>query len=132
MPAIQNLARMLLAAHLLLSPLVFCRATTEAFESNKVLLLVSVATVLVALGFPALIKFLTATWHGQRCGWNGGILAAPDLSSAGVLLFVLSGTLSTMFSISPHTSWRGGHDSYAGLVTVVGYAVLFFSTRLLF
>src|SRR5262249_39421534 len=51
--------------------------------------------------------------------------------SAGVLLLLVSAAASTVFSISPRTSFRGADGSHAGLLTVAGYVALFFATRTL-
>jgi O-antigen ligase/tetratricopeptide (TPR) repeat protein len=37
--------------------------------------------------------------------------------------------VSTVASVSPHTSWRGAPESCAGLQTVLGYAALYFGVR---
>jgi O-antigen ligase/tetratricopeptide (TPR) repeat protein len=112
-----HLARVVLWLHLLLSPLVFCTATAEAFEENKVALLTLTAVTLAALGLSALAE-------GGRLR-----LGTRDPITLGVLLFTASGVVSTVFSISPRTSWRGSPDSHAGLVTLLGYLALFLATR---
>jgi O-antigen ligase/tetratricopeptide (TPR) repeat protein len=45
------------------------------------------------------------------------------------VLFLISAAVSTVTSISPRTSFYGAHDSFAGLVTITAYTVLFFATR---
>jgi O-antigen ligase len=47
----------------------------------------------------------------------------------GVLAFSQSAVVSTIFSNSPRTSWRGAYDSHGGLITILGYVVLFFAAR---
>ena len=47
----------------------------------------------------------------------------------GVLLLTLSAAASTVGSISPLVSLLGADQSFAGLITVTAYAVLFFATR---
>jgi O-antigen ligase/tetratricopeptide (TPR) repeat protein len=47
----------------------------------------------------------------------------------GFLLFLASAAVSTVTSISPRTSFFGAHESYAGLLTIAAYTVLFFATR---
>ena len=49
----------------------------------------------------------------------------------GLVLFVLSAVVSTVLSRAPWISLQGGHESYFGLLTVLGYVVLFFATRAL-
>jgi O-antigen ligase/tetratricopeptide (TPR) repeat protein len=108
--------RALLFAHLALSPLVFSSETIEAFEYNKIALLLAVAIVLGALAPRAL-----------RLG--PGLLRDP--LGLGVVLFAGSAVVSTLTSISPWTSVLGAHESYFGLTTLLAYAVLFFATRFL-
>src|SRR5439155_19485510 len=47
----------------------------------------------------------------------------------GVVLFVLSAIVSTVISRAQWISLQGANESYFGLLTVLGYAVLFFATR---
>src|SRR5262249_19687548 len=51
-----RLARRVLALHLLLSPLVFCTRTAEAFEENKAALLRLAALLLAGLGVAGLLE----------------------------------------------------------------------------
>jgi O-antigen ligase/tetratricopeptide (TPR) repeat protein len=112
----------LLAAHLVLSPLVFSRSTLEVFEYNKVALLLLTALALAALGTAAALGRLgQAAADVRRLG--------RDPIALGVVLYVVSAVLSTALSISPRTSLYGAHESFTGLLTVVGYTVLFFATR---
>ncbi len=107
----------MLFGHLALSPLVFSRATIEAFEYNKVALLLAAAIVLGALAPRALVV-------GRR-------ILVGDPLTLGVVLFLASAVVSTLGSISPWTSLRGAHESNFGLTTLLGYAVLFLATRAL-
>jgi O-antigen ligase len=109
----------LLLVHLVLSPLLFCRGTLDSFEENKVALLTLTAVSLAALGVSA--------WMARRAEFPVRL----DLVTLGFLLFASSAILSTMGSISPRTSWRGAAESHAGLLTVLGYVVLFLATRTL-
>jgi O-antigen ligase/Tfp pilus assembly protein PilF len=107
---------------LFLSPLVFHRETLEVFEYNKIALLRVTAIALMGLGL--------AAWVGRRWSelWANlrPLLRNPIVW--GVVLFLLSAILSTVTSISPRTSFWGAHESYAGLLTMLTYAVLFFAT----
>jgi O-antigen ligase/tetratricopeptide (TPR) repeat protein len=109
--------RAVLVVHLALSPLLFSRETIEAFEYNKVALLVAAAIVLGALAPRAL-----ALGPGRL---------ARDPLALGVVLFVGSAVVSTLTSISPWTSVVGAHESDFGLTTFLAYAVLFLATRAL-
>lgn len=116
---IGSVGRGLLALHLLLSPLLFFRFTCDAFETNKVALLIAVAVLLAALLVTRFVLCPVPNWRGHT----------PDLSTIGIGIFVLSAIASTIFSISPRTSLMGSHESPAGLLTIVGYAVLFVAMR---
>jgi O-antigen ligase/tetratricopeptide (TPR) repeat protein len=107
----------LLVIHLVLSATLFSTTTTEVFEFNKVALLI-LAALLLATGAAA-----------RR--WNGWRNAMREPVGVCVALFLASSVLSTVFSCSPLTSLRGAQESFAGLGTVAGYAVLFFATRAL-
>jgi O-antigen ligase/tetratricopeptide (TPR) repeat protein len=106
--------RAVLFVHLVLSPLVFSRQTIEAFEYNKVALLLAAAIVLAALAPGALVP-------------RAGLLRDP--LGLGVVLFTVSALVSTALSISRWTSLLGANESYAGLGTVLAYAILFLATR---
>ena len=111
------MGRAVLFGHLALSPLVFSRATIEAFECNKVALLLVAAIVLGALAPRAL------------AGGPGALAGDPLV--LGVALFLASAVVSTLASISPWISLLGAHESNFGLTTLLGYAVLFLATRAL-
>src|SRR4051794_18931868 len=115
---IPSAMRWLLALHLLLVPLVFSTHTVEAFEANKIALLLTTAVLVGAL----------ALWS-----WLPRFDALPSLRddwiSLGFVLLALSALVSTIFSVSPLLSWRGDHANGFGLRTVLAYLVLFFATR---
>jgi O-antigen ligase len=119
-PSLAGIGRGLLFVHLLLSPLVFWRGTLEAFEYNKVALLTGTAILLCGLGAMAVAGRALAI-DRIRC-----LVRIPAVWGVG--LFLLSACLSTVFSISPRTSFWGAHESYAGLLTCLAYVVLFFAT----
>ncbi len=111
------LARGLLFAHLLLSPLAFTTGTVEAFEFNKVALLHLTALGLLGLGLAQSIR-------------RGGLPRLPrEPVTLGFLAFTVSAAVSTVLSVSPRTSFFGAHESFAGLTTVAAYLVLFLATR---
>jgi O-antigen ligase len=114
--------RVILFAHLLLSPLVFYRGTLEVFEYNKVTLLRGTGIVLLGLGLAA---WIGRSWREFRAILRP-LIREPIVW--GVVLFLLSAALSTITSISPRTSFWGANESYAGLFTVFAYAVMFFGT----
>lgn len=114
------LGRGLLFAHLALGPLVFCTACQEAFEFPKVALL-TLTALLLALGLAIL----------PECGIGDVRRAMRDPIHLGVVLLMASAIVSTLSSVSPRTSLFGSPSSYAGLLTVLSYAVLFAATRML-
>jgi O-antigen ligase/tetratricopeptide (TPR) repeat protein len=115
----------LLLLHLLLSPLLFCRGTLDSFEENKIALLTLTALTLAALGLTIWIE------RSALGAPRFSSLARLDPVTWGILLFAGSALLSTVCSVSPRTSWRGAVESHAGLVTALGYLVLFLATRVL-
>ncbi len=111
--------RWVLLLHLVLSPLLFCTWTADAFEGPKAFLLTAAALVLAGLAASA--------WFARGAPLRPP--ARPDLATLGLILFVASAGLSTIFSISPLISWRGAADSHAGLQTLLAYLILYLSTR---
>jgi O-antigen ligase/Tfp pilus assembly protein PilF len=120
-----KIGRIVLFAHLLLSPLLFHPESLEVFEYNKVALLRGAGIVLLGLGLAA---WIARPWSAVRASL-GPVVRDPIVW--GIVLFLLSAILSTITSISPRTSFWGAHESYAGLFTVFAYTVLFFGTMLL-
>jgi O-antigen ligase/Tfp pilus assembly protein PilF len=133
LPTAASVGRGVLLVHLMLSPLVFTRLTTEAFESNKVALLLLSALVLAGVGlWAALSRAVGAPPDERRAAPRrvaGELLRDP--LALGFLLFAASAAVSTATSISPWTSLLGANESYAGLGTTVSFVVLFFATRTL-
>jgi O-antigen ligase/tetratricopeptide (TPR) repeat protein len=125
-------ARAILLLHLALSPLVFSNCTTEGFEFCKVALLGLAAIVLGALWLSMALGRLAQKSSGEPL--PAGLLRRVwewrrQPIALGFLLFLASAALSTVTSISPRTSFFGAHESYAGLLTVAAYTMLFFATR---
>ncbi len=118
-PRSADAGRRVLLLHLVLSPLLFCTWTSDIFEGPKAALLTAAALVLAGLAASAWIA------DGTPLRWP----ARSDLLTLGMLLFVASAALSTIFSISPLTSWRGSPDSHAGLQTLLAYLILYLATR---
>lgn len=131
-----TLGRCFLLVHLIVSPLVFSKETVEVFEYNKVAALVVAAIVLLAGGgwYLARRVFLAAPSDAAearaRLGREVGAVVRDPLA-LGFGLFFLSAGASTVASISPRISLFGAHESFAGLLTILAYTVLFFGTRAL-
>jgi O-antigen ligase len=116
-----SIGRAILLVHLFLSPLVFCRATAEVFEANKVALLLLATIVLATLGLSGVIGQSLRT---PVAGWG-------DPLNAGVWLVLFAAVASTAASVSPRTSLLGAPESHGGLLTVLGYFAVFMATRAL-
>lgn len=125
--------RGLLFAHLLLSPLLFSRHTVEAFEFPKAAFLWFTAILLAASGLSAIAWELSRGRGAEmwaRLREEADHFVRDPLTVA-VSLVVAAAFASTVASMSPRTSLRGAPESYAGLSTVMAYAILFFATRIL-
>lgn len=117
----------LLLAHLVLSPLVFSRFSVEIFEFPKMLLLGAGVMLLVGLSlWRWMSRPLTGTWDHVA---GTMISVGRDPIALGVVILLLSGCVSTVFSLSPWTSLRGDPKSFGGLGTLAAYCLLFFFTR---
>jgi O-antigen ligase len=117
--------RTLLWLNLLATAVVFSTRTTEAFELPKTLVVRGVALAL-AVG-------MVAVWgvaaDRRRAMVSGLRELASDWVSLGVALSWAAAAVSAVTSISPRTSFWGAQGSFAGLVALSAYAVLFFATR---
>lgn len=113
-------ARFVLCALLVLVPLALCPTTVDPFEQAKAALLTAGSVVLVGLGLAG------GAFRGESLR-RLRLVRDPLLS--GFVLLTISAIVSTVFSLSPRTSWRGAVDSNAGLQTVLGYLVVFLATR---
>jgi O-antigen ligase/tetratricopeptide (TPR) repeat protein len=129
-----EMTRTIIVIHLVLSPLVFSRYTLEAFEYNKVALLVLTALVLTASGLTCVVNQAFRLPPGHRLGilWSSVRDFIAEPIALGFSLYGASAVISTVASVSPRTSLLGTYESYAGLGTVAGYLVLFMATRALF
>jgi O-antigen ligase/tetratricopeptide (TPR) repeat protein len=113
-----RVARGVVLLLVVLVPVAFWRGTVEAFEVNKLALLQLAALALTALLVPALLR-------------SGGMELGRGLVPLGAGLLVLSGSLSTLTSVSPWTSLLGAHESLAGLATFVPLLVVLLAGRAL-
>ncbi|MEK7747789.1 MAG: O-antigen ligase family protein [Nitrospirota bacterium] len=135
----------LLFAHLLLSPLVFGRGLVEAFEFPKAALLIITSVLLLALwGWEAIAHLLQEkpqikTKEKKKRGDPLGVrqqletllgIRLSDPITIGISLFLVFAFFSTLFSVSPRTSFYGDDDSSAGLITILSYTILFFGTKI--
>ncbi|MFL5340612.1 MAG: O-antigen ligase family protein [Gemmataceae bacterium] len=103
----------LLTLHLAVSPLLFCRGTSDVFELAKVSWLILTAILLTVM----------AVTH--RVSWPRG----GRLTAWGIGLFVASASASTAGSLSWRQSLLGTTDNRLGLIAIIALAILFFATR---
>src|SRR5882672_7994808 len=117
---------------LLLLPIVFLRTLPDAFEFPKMELLATGAVLILALG---------AIQESARIGASGAtswLAALPprltawvraDPLGAGVVAYLGSAFVSTVFSMRPALSLFGAPESLAGLKTAMATASVFFASR---
>ena len=114
----------------------------ESFESPKVAILITTAILLLA-GFVA--QWMQVQQPDKKTKKEAKKEKRKDIHllrglfdwdftepvTLGMLLFLASAFFSTVFSISSRTSFYGEDDSYAGLITIISYTILFLSTKAL-
>lgn len=120
-----DFGRSVLFLTLLGCPLLFSTTTLEAFEFPKVLLLRAVALAFAGAGLYRLARPVA----GAEGAWTALTGWRRDPLSWAVLALLAAGTASCVASVSPLTSLRGAHESFAGLLTLASYVVLFFALR---
>lgn len=103
----------LLAAILLALPLVFATQTQDQFELPKQLLLRALSSL--ALGL-----LLALALADGKFRWRRGPLDWPVLAWSLWLL------VCTAASVAPAVSWRGEYENFAGSLTQLNYAALYF------
>jgi O-antigen ligase len=111
---LQRLALWALAATLFGSALFFWTATRDQFELPKLLLMRALSSALVGL-------LLASRLMDPGLGWRRGALDWPVLAWA---LWLVVGTLG---SLAPWVSWRGEYENFAGSLTQLNYALLYFA-----
>jgi O-antigen ligase len=116
----------ILGLSLLLSPLLFLPWSDEAFELPKSLLLRVVALALVAI---ALDRRLARPAPGRSRAPSQGSSPRADLVAWGCGAWLVAGAISALLGESPRTSLLGAHESFDGLLTAAGFAVLFLAAR---
>ena len=105
--------------HLMCVPLAFSRATVEGFEFVKFLGLLLTALLIVLLASFAAPRFTRQQLKSD--------VKQPLVLAA--IAFLLSAAISTVFSVSPHTSFYGHHDDFEGMLTLLGYGIVFAAAR---
>jgi O-antigen ligase len=111
--------RAILFVSLLVCPLLFSQSAVEGFEFVKFLGLMLTALLLLVVGALALPRCTRANLTHE--------LRQPLTLAA--IAFVASAALSTWRSGSAHSSFYGYHENCAGLLTILGYFVLFAAAR---
>jgi len=116
--------RIVLSSLLFALPLAFSRDLLGTFELPKLSLLLAAALGLLVLGGISLVRAFEA---GRLRSAVGSFVREPLTGAVGLGLLVAA--VSTARSLSPSTSFFGAADSYGGLLTWLGFAVLFGATR---
>ncbi len=110
---LQQLIFFVFWSYLFLLPLLFLPYNSELFEFNKTLLTYLAATIILAL-------WLLRSLCRGRFFWR------PTPFAPWLLLFLLSQTISTIFSIHPYTSFWGYYSRFhQGLLSTISYLVLY-------
>ena len=114
-------------------PVLFSTFTLENFEYPKAMWLRAAALCFLAPTLVIVVSRLAQARLGGMHDLRNRLLHAlkNELMSVGVLLFLLSALLSTLFSVNPQISWWGEHTSYAGFVTIAAHVVVYFAARTL-
>jgi O-antigen ligase/tetratricopeptide (TPR) repeat protein len=124
---LHGIGREMLAAMLLLVPVVFWRGGLEPFELCKVALVQLAALGLVVVaGLAACSRSARrdATSLRNRLAWLVG-----DPISAAMLVGAFAGLVSTLNSLSPRTSWHGRYENGMGLLTTLALLVVYLAAR---
>ena len=96
-------------------PLIWLPNTSELFEFNK-LILTYILTI-----------FIVATWT-IRMIINKKIIFRKTLLDWPILIFLISQSLSLLFSIDPHVSWFGYYSRWnGGLLSLISYSLLYWA-----
>jgi len=114
-----GIGRGVLWMNALVTPLAFSRSTIDGFEFVKFLVLLTTVLSLLVL---AILAGRRVTWS-----WLKRELCQP-LTAAG-LFAVVAALMSTITSVSPHTSFYGHHHHFAGFLTILAFYILYLATR---
>ncbi|MEK7155113.1 MAG: O-antigen ligase family protein [Patescibacteria group bacterium] len=99
----------------LLVPLVWLPNTSELFEFNKLILTYILTTLIVG------------TW-AIRCIVENKFIFKRTLLDWPILIFLISQSLSLLFSIDPHVSWLGYYSRWnGGLLSLLSYSLLYWA-----
>lgn len=114
-------------ALVVLAPVLFWPFTLENFDFPKMSLLIAATLGILA---SAVAGWAVAPAPG---GWNlpsawGGWLR-KDWIGLGMVLLLLSATVSTMAAVDPATAFWGEHRGHRGWLTWAGYFILFWGAR---
>ncbi len=120
-----RVGRLLLFVTLLLCPLLFSSSTLEDFEFPKTVLLRAVALLFACAG----LWSAGTVWLGVAPARVTLTRPLRDPATWAALGLLAAGAASSAASISPRTSVLGSHASFAGLLTLGSYVVLFFAFR---
>ncbi|KKU17554.1 MAG: hypothetical protein UX28_C0009G0001 [Candidatus Pacebacteria bacterium GW2011_GWA1_46_10] len=96
-------------------PLVWLSNTSELFEFNKLILTYVLTTLIVG------------TW-AIRCILEKKFIFKHTLLDWPILIFLITQSLSLLFSIDPHVSWFGYYSRWnGGLLSLLSYSLLYWA-----
>ena len=96
-------------------PLFFLSITSELFEFNKIILTYLITTVIVSSWLADCILQKKFVFRRTPLDWP-------------LLIFLISQSLSLLFSISTHVSWHGYYSRFnGGLASLLAYSLLYWA-----
>ncbi len=96
-------------------PLIWLPNTSELFEFNKLILTYILTT------------FIVGTW-AIRCIIEKKFIFKRTPLDWPILIFLISQSLSLLFSIDPHVSWYGYYSRWnGGLLSLISYSLLYWA-----
>ncbi len=99
----------------ILVPLTWLPNTSELFEFNKLILTYILTTLIVSTWLIRMIVEKKFIFKHTLLDWP-------------ILIFLISQSLSLLFSINPHTSWFGYYSRWnGGLLSLVSYSLLYWA-----
>src|SRR3990172_3048474 len=99
----------------ILVPLIWLPNTSELFEFNKLILTYTLTTLIIGV------------W-AIRCILEKKFIFKRTLLDWPILIFLITQSLSLLFSIDPRTSWLGYYSRWnGGLLSLLSYSLLYWA-----
>ncbi|KKT86569.1 MAG: hypothetical protein UW86_C0029G0010 [Microgenomates group bacterium GW2011_GWA1_Microgenomates_45_10] len=115
MPWMKRLITVFYSLLFIFVPLVWLSNTSELFEFNKLILTYILTTLIVG------------TW-AIRCILEKKFIFKRTLLDWPILIFLITQSLSLLFSIDPHVSWFGYYSRWnGGLLSLFSYSLLYWA-----